>query len=209
MLDQFVKLTGYNRKYAARLLSQKEGAQATAVANGKTAVFKPEKKARPKNMRGKPVYTKETAGALEKIRAFYDGKCGPAFGPYLSVMIRQNIDAPVSSRKSDFHITPEIRGQLLCISGRQTGRTLKPVKDARRLRGISGTKNARFLPNGHGRMAIRRHCGDRDSGQFNLRLTITDVFSHMDLALRPPQQGSPPGPRKFTALIPNEHIQNP
>jgi hypothetical protein len=34
------------------------------------------KKARPKNRPGKPVYTQETVGALEKIRAFYNGKCG-------------------------------------------------------------------------------------------------------------------------------------
>jgi meiotically up-regulated gene 157 (Mug157) protein len=58
-------------------------------------------------------------------------------------MIRQNIDAPVSSRKPDFHITPEIRAQLLRISGRQTDRVLKLVKDSECLRGISGTKTAR------------------------------------------------------------------
>jgi hypothetical protein len=84
MLDQFVKLTGYNRKYAIRLLSKKEDIQATVIANGKTAVFKPEKKARPKNRLGKPVCTRETVEALEKIWAFYGGKCGV----YLSLFIK-------------------------------------------------------------------------------------------------------------------------
>ncbi|MDR0706365.1 MAG: hypothetical protein LBF60_00625 [Treponema sp.] len=116
------------------------------TANGKTAVFKPEKKARPKNRLGKPVCTGETAGALEKIRAFYGGKRGPAFGPHLSVIIRQNIAALLSSRKPDFHITPEIRARPLRISGRQTGRALKPAKGALRLRGISGAKTAREIP---------------------------------------------------------------
>jgi sarcosine oxidase delta subunit len=179
ILDQFIKLAGYNRKYAVRLLSKKTDIQATVTVNGKTVVFKPEKKARPKNRLGKPVYTRETAGVLEKIWAFYSGKCGA----YLSVMIRQNIDALVSSREPDFHITPEIRAQLLCISGRQIDRTLKPVKDAQRLRGISGTKTAREtllkqIPvrtrysedeaktPGFCQTDTVHHCGDRDSGQF-------------------------------------------
>jgi hypothetical protein len=59
------------------------------------------------------------------------------------VIIRQNIDALVSNRKPNFHITPEIRTRLLRVSGRQTGRVLNPVKDSGRLRGISGTKTAR------------------------------------------------------------------
>jgi hypothetical protein len=92
MLDQFIKLTGYNRKYAIRLLSKKEDVQAVVTANGKTVVLKPEKTPSQKQA-WKPVYTQETVGVLEKIRAFYNGKCGPAFEPYLSVIIRQNIDA--------------------------------------------------------------------------------------------------------------------
>jgi hypothetical protein len=190
MLDQFIKLTGYNRKYAIRLLSKKADIQAVVTADGKTVVFKPEKKVRPKNRLGKPVYTRETVGTLEKIWAFYGGKCGA----YLSVIIRQNIDALVSSREPDFHITPEIRSQLLRISGRQIDRVLKPVKDSECLHGISGTKTAREtllkqIPvrthysedeaktPGFCQTDTVHHCGDRDSGQFNLTLTITDVFS--------------------------------
>jgi hypothetical protein len=74
-------LTGYNRKYAVRLLSKKADTQAAVTADGKTAVFKPEKKIRPKNRLGKPACTREAVETLEKTRAFYGGKCGA----YLSV----------------------------------------------------------------------------------------------------------------------------
>jgi hypothetical protein len=109
MLDQFIKLTGYNRKYAIRLLSKKEDVQAVVTANGKTTVFKPEKKARPKNRLGKPACAQETVRVLEKIRAVYHGKCGPAFGPYLSVIVRQNSDVLVSRREPDFPVFPDGR----------------------------------------------------------------------------------------------------
>jgi hypothetical protein len=46
MPDQFIKLTGYSRNHAIRLLSEKAGIQATAAEDEKTAVFKPDKKAR-------------------------------------------------------------------------------------------------------------------------------------------------------------------
>jgi hypothetical protein len=52
LLDQSVKLTGYNRKYAVRLLPKKTDIQAAVAANGKTAVFKPEKKVMPKKQAG-------------------------------------------------------------------------------------------------------------------------------------------------------------
>jgi hypothetical protein len=35
MLDQFIKLTGYNRKHAVRLLSEKADIQAAVTADGK------------------------------------------------------------------------------------------------------------------------------------------------------------------------------
>jgi hypothetical protein len=43
------------------------------------------------------------------------------------------MDALLSSRDPDFHITPEIKSQLLAISGCQIDRPMKPAKDALRL----------------------------------------------------------------------------
>jgi hypothetical protein len=126
ILDQFARLTGYNRKYAIRLLAKRQAAAQTA-AGGNTLIFKAEKKTRPKNRIGKPVYTRETAACLERLWRFYWYKCGS----YLSPIIRDTMDALVSSK-----------AQLLAISGRQIDRLLKPAKDALRLRGFSGAKAA-------------------------------------------------------------------
>jgi hypothetical protein len=138
ILDQYVRLTGYNRKYAIRVLSEPFDKTATMVKNGKTIVFKTEKKTRPKNRLGKPIYTGETIACLETIWQFYWYKCGS----YLAEFMRHNINFLSASRRPDFHITPEIRAQLCAISGRQIDRLLKPAKDALRFRGISGTTSA-------------------------------------------------------------------
>jgi hypothetical protein len=124
ILDQYVRLTGYNRKYAIRVLSMPFVKTATMAGDGKTVVFKAGKKPRPKNRLGKPIYTGETSACLENIWRFYWYKCGP----YLACFIRQNIDFPMASKKPDFPITPELRAQLCVISGRQIDRLLKPAR---------------------------------------------------------------------------------
>jgi hypothetical protein len=40
------------------------------TAEGNTVIFKVEKKERPKNMQGKPIYTRETAACLERFWRF-------------------------------------------------------------------------------------------------------------------------------------------
>jgi hypothetical protein len=64
ILDQYVRLTGYTRKYAIRVLSSPPGKTATVVIDGKTVVVKTEKKPKPKTRLGKPVYTRETVACI-------------------------------------------------------------------------------------------------------------------------------------------------
>jgi hypothetical protein len=179
ILDQYIRLTGYNRKYAVRVLSKPFGKSTTVVIGGTTVVCKAEKKPKPKNRPGKPIYTGGTLACIE--------------------LGRQNIDFLMASNKPDFHITLEIRAQLLTISGRQIDRLLKPAKDALRSCGISGTKNASssllknipvrvqysdqerstpgILPDRYIGLSVRHHCGDSDSGDFPLTLTVTNIAS--------------------------------
>jgi hypothetical protein len=172
------------------VLNQKDTAEAVLVVSGKTVRLKGEKKARPRNRLGKSIYTRETVAVLEAIWDFHWAKCGP----YLSVYIRENIDFLERSQKPDFHITPAIRAQLLAISGRQIDRVLRPAKAAQGLRGISGTRlgERRLLKRvpvrthytaeekaqpGYCQVDTVHHCGESDSGEFNLTLTVTDVCS--------------------------------
>jgi hypothetical protein len=77
ILGQYVRLTGYNRKYAIRILSMPFARTAAMAVDGKTAAFKAEKKPGPKNRPGKPLYTGETAACLANIRRFYWYKYAP------------------------------------------------------------------------------------------------------------------------------------
>jgi hypothetical protein len=52
ILNEFIQLTGYNRKYALRILNQRQSPQALLVVNGETVKLKPRKK-RPANRKGK------------------------------------------------------------------------------------------------------------------------------------------------------------
>jgi hypothetical protein len=127
---------------------------------------------------------------LRTLWKFYWFKCGK----YLAVMIRDDIDFLAQSRKPDFHITAEVRAGLTKISPAQIDRLLKPDRDALQLRGISGTKSGeaslmkqipvrthysdseRNTP-GFFQADTVHHCGDTDSREFNLTLTVTDVAS--------------------------------
>jgi hypothetical protein len=70
LLDEFTRLTGYHRTYAARLLSNKPVKEVLLYANGKAVKLKPEKK-RPANRKGKRVYTDEVIAALRLVWTFF------------------------------------------------------------------------------------------------------------------------------------------
>jgi hypothetical protein len=84
--DRYVRLTGYNRKYAIRVLSMPLARTAAMAGDGEIVVFKAEKKPGPKNRPCKPRCTGETIACLENIRRFYRYKCGPC----PACLIRQN-----------------------------------------------------------------------------------------------------------------------
>jgi hypothetical protein len=56
ILNECIQLTGYNRKYALRILNQHQSPLAMLVANGEMVKLKPRKK-RPANRKGKKIYT--------------------------------------------------------------------------------------------------------------------------------------------------------
>jgi len=190
ILNEFVQITGYNRKYAIRILGQFALQDALVFVDGQPVRIKPEKRPKPKNRQGKRKYTDETIRCLRKLWAFYWFKCGK----YLAPIIREQLPFLLMHRKPNFHITPEIAAQLLQISPAQIDRYLKADKDALRGKGLPGTRLGeaalrkripirthysdveRNTP-GFMQMDTVHHCGDSDSGEFLLTLTATDVFS--------------------------------
>jgi hypothetical protein len=73
--DQYVRLTGYNRKYAIRILSKPPDKTTTVVRDGNPLVFKAEKKPDRKigwvsqSTPGKPSSVSKSSGAFMGIRA--------------------------------------------------------------------------------------------------------------------------------------------
>jgi hypothetical protein len=133
LLDEFIRLTGYRRKSAIRLLSRKPAREVLIYAAGKAVKLKPEKK-RPANRRGKRLYTDETIACLRMVWVFFWYKCGKILAP----LMRQIM--PFIAGWPAFTITPEIREQLLRISPATIDRYLKKDKDALRMKGKSLTK---------------------------------------------------------------------
>ena len=86
LLDEFIRLTGYNRKSAIRLLSRKPVREVLIYTAGKTVKLKPEKK-RPANRKGKRIYTDETIACLRMIWPCFWYQCGKILAP----LIRQSM----------------------------------------------------------------------------------------------------------------------
>ena len=75
LLDEYIKLTGYHRKSAARLLCATTVRQVMLYQDGKAIKIKPEKN-RPANRTGRRVYTDEVIRCLRLVWTFFWFKCG-------------------------------------------------------------------------------------------------------------------------------------
>jgi excinuclease UvrABC ATPase subunit len=75
LLDEFVKRTGYDRKYAVKLLRKRQK-EVLLYENGKAVKVKAEKRRRPANRRGRKKYDEAFVIVLRRIWAFFWYKCG-------------------------------------------------------------------------------------------------------------------------------------
>ncbi|MDR2246029.1 MAG: hypothetical protein LBE17_05040, partial [Treponema sp.] len=132
LLDEFTRQTGYHRKSAVRLLSEKPDREVLVSTDGRTVKFKPEKK-RPANRKGKRVYSDEVIASLRLIWAFFMNRKGAfrnrkgAFMNRKGALLVQMREKPHQSPW--FPEKPHPHAYLLLRRG---------------------TKNTRFLANRHG-----------------------------------------------------------
>jgi hypothetical protein len=186
LLDEFLRLTGYHRKSAVRLLGAKPVKQVMIYAKGKAVKIKPEKK-RPANRKGKRLYSDDVIDCLRMVWVFFWFKCGKILAPLMRQQIQYIAQWPA------FSITEEIKEKLAKISPSSIDRYLKKDKEKMRLKGKSGTKPMDSLKS---RIPIRtfytseerkkpgfwqidtvHHCGQATVGQYLHTLTVTDVAS--------------------------------
>jgi hypothetical protein len=183
ILDDFVKNTNYNRKYALHILAN-WGKTTTVLLGTKTVKLKAGTRKRRKGGGRKPIYTGEFIIVLRKIWAFFWYRCGKIFAPF----IRENIQFI----ETPFRITPEIKELLLKVSPSTIDRVLREDKKKLALKGKSGTKPGKLLKKhipirtyyadadkkpGFFEFDTVHHCGTSESGEFCLTLTATDVYS--------------------------------
>ena len=166
ILSEFCANTGYNRKYAIRLL------------NGP----RPEKVGKPPRRRGVS-YNQETLAVLTAV--------WEAAGYPWSVRLKALLPLWMPWIRKRFRLRPEVEKDLLKISPRQIDRRLKVQKTQRRRRIYGRTKPGYLLKHhipvktdrwdvqnpGYTEVDLVSHSGNSASGEFAHTLNVTDIHT--------------------------------
>jgi hypothetical protein len=163
ILDEFVAVTGYERKYAIRLLL------------GPIRPPAPIRRARA------PLYGEEVQHALTTAYTAANAICGKRLVPFLPELI------PALERHGHLSLTDSTREALLTLSPATADRLLRPLRQPH---GVTSTKPGRLLKKqipvrtftewtdgkpGFLEADLVAHCGGSADGAFLYTLTLTDV----------------------------------
>ena len=167
MLNEFCMTTGYNRKYAIRLLN--------GPPPGKRA------ERRPRGRR--PRYGPQVLSVL--------GAVWEAAGYPWSVRLKALLPSWMSWIRKRYRVSPGMEKQLLGISARQMDRRLKAKKSERKRRIYGRTKPGSLLKHhipvktdswdvttpGFSEIDLVAHCGNSGQGEFVHSLNLTDIHT--------------------------------
>jgi Integrase core domain len=166
VLSEFVAVTGYDRKYAIRLLAR--------------PLSPPRALKRPRER----VYGPAVQEALGVAWAATNYVCAKRLVPFLPELI------PALERHDRLALTPEMRIQLLALSAATADRLLRPLRQRDQRRGLATTKAGRLLKRqipirtfadwneaktGFLEVDLVAHCGGTVAGTFLSTLVLTDV----------------------------------
>ena len=167
LLDEFCVTTGYNRKYAIRLL------------NGPV----PEKK-RPRRVRGRKLrYGKQVMAVLTAV--------WEAAGYPWSVRLKALLPSWMPWIRKRYRISPKLEQQLLAMSARQMDRRLQSRKREQQRKIYGRTKPGTLLKHhipvktdswdvkgpGFAEIDLVSHSGNSADGEFVYTLNLTDIYS--------------------------------
>ena len=167
ILNELCANTGYNRKYAIRLLSGP----------------RPEKRPKTGKRRRRLCYSRE---ALSVLTAVWE-----AAGYPWSLRLRALLPDWMPWIRKRFHLRPEIERQLLQISARQIDRRLRAQRTERRRRLYGRTKPGYLLKHqipiktdcwdvqrpGFAEIDLVSHSGNSADGEFAHTLNLTDIHT--------------------------------
>ena len=137
ILDDFIRTTGYRRKYAIHLLAN-WGKRNTRVIDRElvsVVVGRPKKQKRV----GTVTYGESVPAAVTELWKFFDYMCGKR----LVVLIRMNIE--LLMHQPELCIDGEVKKKLMSISAATIDRILKPEREKMRLRSRSPTRPGPIL----------------------------------------------------------------
>jgi hypothetical protein len=178
ILDEFCALTGYNRKYAGRILLRGPDKKGGNAPPG-----------RPRACRGqgrRPVYTNDVRKALLKIWAILDCPCGKRLIAVLPETVR------VLEKFGEMKLSGEVREKLLSVSASTADRLLAGERRKMELKSRSKTKPGSLLKHqikvrtfadwddaraGFLEIDLVGHDGGNPSGDFCQSLDAVDVAS--------------------------------
>lgn len=180
ILDEFVRYTGYHRKYALALLK------------GRYSHHKAT------NRRRKRIYTQEVTDALVLIWKVCDHIASRRLHPFVPEMVK------VLERQGTMQLTAETRQVLLQVSRATIDRLLQPARRARVPHGRSTTKPGTFLKQsipirtwadwggvtpGYLQIDLAAHCGESTEGHYLATLDCVDVCSGWCECIVPQNRG--------------------
>jgi len=166
ILDELTATTGYNRKYAIRVLRHPGRSKGLKKAGRKRR------------------YTGETIQILEQLWEMGGRLCSKRLHPFLPEWIRKLEEC------GEISLTHEVKAQLLSMSRSTIDRRLQPARIKEKKRGLSTTKPGALLKRqipvriytpwdeqqpGFLEIDLVAHCGETTAGNYLNTLTATDL----------------------------------
>ena len=182
MLNEFIRLTGYNRCYACQILKKKERVLGYLNIAGKRIKYVADK--RKIKRKKKKIYDQDVLVALKEIWKICDYICSKRLAPFLSEII------PVLERWREIKLNLKVREKLLKISAATIDRLLSDTRKKYRIKGRSTTRPGTLLKKsipirtfadwdekvpGFFEVDLVSHDGGATRGDFNQSLNFTDI----------------------------------
>jgi len=186
ILDEFTRLTRYNRSYAARTLRIKKLLGYMNIAGKRVKLVRDNRKIKRKK---KKIYGEEVFGVLRRIWEICDYICSKRLAPYLEEII------PVLEKHGEISLPVKVREKLFKISAATIDRLLVETRKRYRIKGRSTTKPGTLLKKsipirtftdwdeakpGFFEVDLVSHDGRATRGDFIQSLNFTDICTGWD-----------------------------
>jgi len=181
ILDEFIRLTRYNRSYAARVLRLKEVLGYLHIGGKRVRLVRDKRKIKRKK---KKIYNEGVLVALKEIWKICDYICSKRLAPFLSEII------PVLEKWREINLSAKVREKLFKISAATIDRLLTDTRKRFRIKGRSTTRPGSLLKKsipirtfadwdekvpGFFEVDLVSHDGGATKGDFNQSLNFTDI----------------------------------